>query len=597
MYLRHTTVRKKGKTHTYWNLVRSVRQGSRVRQEVVARLGKLDARGRAKAKALADQITGRRTHPSLFEPVETEADGGVEVRLKDVRLERSRRFGDIFLGWTLWRSLRLDELFAELIPRGREEIAWSTLAAVLVICRLCEPSSELHIAEDLHRRTALDDLLGLPAEKVNDDRLYRALDRILPHKEAVEEHLKARLGELFDIRYDLLLYDITSTYFEGLAQRNPQAQRGYSRDHRPDCKQVCIALVVTREGIPLSYEVFDGNRVDVTTVEEIVSAVEDRFGAADRIWVMDRGMVSEDNLEWLRAGKRRYLIGANKSELRHFEAQIVDKRNWNKIRDDVEVKLCAGPDGEETFILCRSKTRKAKDKAIVERFAKRLKEQLDSLRRRLERARKPAGRSQVERQIGRVLARNSRASGKYQVQVEETDKCPSGLRLLVQENAAWSEWAEQIEGCYLLRSNVKDWTDQELWRTYIQLTEAEAAFRIEKSELSIRPIWHQREDRVQAHIFVCFLAYVLWKTLEQWQSRAGLGNSPRTVLEELGQIQSADVVLPTVDGRELRVRCVVRPGSSQAVILERLGLQLPTRLRIPKGVQDAAFVVTTSGPS
>jgi transposase len=597
VYLRHTTVRKKGKTHTYWNLVRSVRQGSRVRQEVVARLGKLDARGRAKAKALSDRITGRRTHPSLFEPVESTTDESVEVRLKDVRLERSRRFGHVFLGWTLWRSLRLDELFAELIPPGREEIPWSTLAAVLVICRLCEPSSELHIAEDLYRRTALDDLLGLPSEKVNDDRLYRSLDRILPHKEAVEKHLKGRLGELFDIRYDLLLYDVTSTYFEGLAQRNPQAKRGYSRDHRPDCKQVCIALVVTREGIPLSYEVFDGNRVDVTTVEEIVSAVEDRFGAADRIWVMDRGMVSEPNLEWLRAGKRRYLIGASKSELRHFEAQIVDKRNWNRIREDVEVKLCTGPDGEETFILCRSKSRKAKDKAIVERFAKRLEEKLDSLRRRLERAKKPAGRSQVERQIGRMLAKNSRAAGKYQVQVEETDQCPSGLRLLVQKNAAWSEWAEQIEGCYLLRSNVKDWTDEELWRTYIQLTEAEAAFRIEKTELSIRPIWHQREDRVQAHLFVCFLAYVLWKTLEQWQSRAGLGNSPRTVLEELAQIQSADVVLPTVDRRELRVRCIVRPGSSQTLILERLGIQLPTRLRIPKGVQDAGIVVTTSGPS
>ena len=586
MYLRHTTVRKKGKTHVYWSLVRSVRTGHRVRQEVVARLGELDARGRAKAKALAQWITGRRTEGSLFEPQELEEDASAQVRLKHVHLDRARRFGDVFLGLTLWRSLELDELFGRLIPRGREEVAWSTLAAALTICRLCEPSSELHIAEDLYRKTALDDLLGLPDEKVNDDRLYRALDQILPHKVEVEKHIKARLGELFGIRYDILLYDVTSTYFEGLCPRNPKAQRGYSRDHRPDCKQVCIALVVSREGLPLGYEVFDGNRVDVTTVEEIVTAVEQRYGAADRVWVMDRGMASEHNLEWLRCGGRRYLIGANKAELRRFEAKIVDSADWRQIREGIEVKLCPGPDGEETFVLCRSSARKQKDKAIVDRFARQLEERLGSLRRRLERAAKPVDRAGVERQIGRILERTSRASGKYTVRVVECSERSSGLELVVEENAAWQEWSEQIEGCYLLRTNVKGWTDKELWETYIQLTQAEAAFRIEKSELSIRPVWHQREDRVRAHIFVCFLAYVMWKTLEQWQSRAGLGNSPRTLLDELGQIQSADVVLPTVDGRELRVRCVVKPSPAQKALLDRLGLELPRRLRIPKPIDD-----------
>ena len=584
VYLRHKTVTKNGKTHTYWMLVRSVRHGRRVRQEVVATLGKLDTEGRKKARALANHMMGRRMDRTLFEPREPVIDSMAMVRVNEVRLERGRRFGDVYLGLTLWNALRLDELLVRLMPEGLEDCPWSTLAAIHVINRLCKPSSDLHLAETVYRQTALDNLLGVPEDKVNDDRLYRALDHLLPHKEAIEQHLKKRLGELFDIHYDLLLYDVTSTYFEGLAKRNPQAQRGYSRDHRPDCKQVCIALVVTREGIPLAHEVFDGNRVDVTTVQQIVETIEKRFGAADRIWVMDRGMVSEANLKWLRAGNRRYLIGATKSELRHFEQQIIEKRDWKRIREDVEVKICPGPDGNETFVLCRSEARKEKDRAIVDRFAKRLQDKLESLRRRLERMKSTADRVQVERQIGRILERYSRASGKFEVVAEETKECASGLRLIVREDRTWSDWSQRIEGCYLLRSNVADWTEDELWRTYIQLTDAEDAFRAQKSDLAIRPVWHHREDRVKAHIFVCFLAYALWKTLEQWQSRAGLGHSPRTVLDELAQIHSSDVVLPTIDGREIRVRCVVKPDAAQAALLDRLGVELPRRLRVSKAV-------------
>ena len=270
MYLRHSRIRKDGKTHTYWRRVRSVRRDGKVMQETVAQLGELDAEGRAKARALARTITGRDEQRELFEDAAHEAPP-VPVRLHQVRLERGRSFGDVWLGWTLWRALKLDEICAELLPQGREAVPWPVMAAVLVIARLCEPSSELHIAEDWYRRTALEDLLSLPAESVNEQRLYRALDQLLPHKEAIEQHLKARLGELFALEYDLLLYDVTSTYFEGLAEDNTLAQRGYSRDHRPDCKQVCIALVVTREGVPLGYEVFAGNRVDVTTVEPVTA--------------------------------------------------------------------------------------------------------------------------------------------------------------------------------------------------------------------------------------------------------------------------------------------------------------------------------------
>jgi len=586
MYLRHTTLRKDGKVHRYWRLVRSVRVGRKVIQQTVAQLGELDADGRARAKALARAITGDREQSDLFEP--GVAEEAIAVRLKRIRLERGRTFGDVWLGWTLWRALHLDEVLERLLPEGREAVPWSTMAAVLVLARLCEPSSELHIAEDWYRRTALEDLLALPAPLVNDDRLYRALDRLLPHKRTLEQHLVARLGELFALDYDLLLYDVTSTYFEGLAESNPLAQRGYSRDHRPDCKQVCLALVVTRDGMPLGYEVFAGNRTDVTTVEEIVAAMEARYGVAERIWVMDRGMTSEDNLEWLRESGRRYLVGTPKTELRKWARQIADARDWHAVRDGIEAKQCVGPEGTETFVLVRSIERREKERAMHERFCRRIEAGLERLGQRVRRARRALDPRRLERQLGRLLERNQRAAGRYVIDFVPDPTVPAGVRLAWTARPEWDDWARWSEGCYVLRTNVADWTPEDLWRTYIQLTDAEAAFRIQKSELGLRPIWHQRADRVEAHILVCFLAYVLWKTLEQWQQRAGLGHSPRTVLEELRRIQSTDVVLPTEDGREIRLRCVVRPDAAQAALLDRLGLELPERLRIRRPLLEPA---------
>ena len=579
MYLRHTTRVKDGKAHTYWRLVRSVRVGRKVVQQTVAQLGELDAEGRAQARALARTITGGREQADLFAPILAEAPP-IPVRLDRVRLERSRLFGDVWLGWTLWRALHLDTLLERLLPIGREEVPWATMALVLVLARLCEPSSELHIAEDWYRRTALDDVLALPAPLVNDDRCYRALDRLLPHKTALEQHLVRRLGELFALDYELLLYDVTSTYFEGAAARNPLAQRGHSRDHRPDCKQVCLALVVTREGMPLGYELFAGNKTDVTTVKEIVGTMETRYGQAQRIWVMDRGMTSAANLTWLRQTDRRYVVGTPKSELRKWATQIAEAQDWHTVREGVEAKRCAGPDGVETFVLIRSVERREKERAMHQRFAQRIEAGLTTLTHRLAHARRPLERGPIERQLGRLLARNPRAASRYLIEIVADASVPSGLRLAWRARSEWDDWARHSEGCYLLRSNIADWSPEDLWRTYIQLTDAEAAFRIQKSELVIRPIWHQREDRVKAHILVCFLAYVLWKTLEQWQHRAGLGRSPRTILEELGRIQSTDIVLPTTDGREMRLRCVVRPDLAQARLLDRLGLVLPERLRI-----------------
>jgi len=578
MYLRHTTRRKDGKVHTYWRLVRSVRMGRKVVQQTVAQLGELDAQGRARAKALARALVGAPPQAELF-PAAGEEVAVIPVRLDRVRLERTRRFGDVWLGWTLWRALQLDTLVTALLPPGREAVPWGTMTAVLVLARLCEPSSELHIAEAWYRQTALDNVLGVSADLINDDRLYRALDRLLPHKRRLEQHLVRRLGELFAVDYELLLYDVTSTYFEGQAANNPLAKRGYSRDHRPDCKQVCLALVVTREGLPLGYELFAGNRTDVTTVEEIVETMEARYGLAQRIWVMDRGMTSEDNLTWLRSSGRRYLIGTPKSELRKWAGALTEGRDWTAVREGVEAKACVGPEGGETFLLVRSVERREKERAMHARFAERIEAGLTRLAGRLQRARRPVDRGRVERQIGRLLAHQAHAAGRYVIDVVEAPTLASGIRLTWTTRSEWDDWARWSEGCYVLRSNILDWSPEELWRTDVQLSDAEAAFRIQKSDLALRPIWHQRADRVQAHILVCFLAYVLWKTLEQWQQRAGLGHSPRTILEELRRIQSTDVVLPTPDEREVRLRCVVRPDRAQALLLDRLGLDLPERLQ------------------
>jgi transposase len=579
MYLRHTTVTKNGKTHTYWRLVRSVRVGSKVRQETVAQLGELDAQGRVRARALAEAIVGIERQPGLFDDVV--APEPVQVDLHRFRLERGRRFGDVWLGWRLWQALELDQLLDRLLPQQREEIPWGQMAAVLVIARLCEPSSELHIAEDWFRRTALGDLLGIADEKVNDDRLYRAHDHLLPHKPALEEHLRERLGTLFGVEYDLLLYDITSTYFEGQARANPMAQRGYSRDHRPDCKQVLIGLVVTRDGYPLGYEVFAGNRNDGTTVKEIVLRMEQRYGQQQRIWVLDRGMVSEATLAWLKERGSRYIVGTPRSRLKEF-ARAVRAGGWQALREGLEVQRCADGHGEETFILCRSADRAAKEQAMRDRFVARIRAGLVKIRAACRRQRCDVGK--IERRVGRLLGQNSRAAGLFRVVV--TARPDGGAMIHWSRKPAVQAWARVSQGCYVLRSNVSDWPVEDLWRAYMHLTDAEAAFRIHKSDLRLRPVWHQKPERVQAHILVCFLAYVLRKTLEAWSVRAGLGNSPTTLLEELARIQSTDLVAPTTDGRTVRLRCVVRPDKAQAILLDHLGLKLPQRLRLPRGMRQ-----------
>lgn len=571
MYIRKITRKKDGKTHAYWALVESRRTERGPRQHVVAYLGEMDAGGRLGLQKAAE---GRSDHQvDLYENVEPE---WVEVNVRGVRTERVRDFGDIWLALQLLKRLRLVAFFHQVMPPGREKIPWADLTCILTIARFCEPRSELYIAEHFYGHTALADLMGIPNELVYDNRLYRALDKLLPHKEALEKHLKQRFGELFNIEYDLLLYDVTSTYFEGEAAINPQAKRGYSRDKRPDCKQVCIALVVTKEGIPLGYEVFDGNRHDSTTVEEIVEKMEARYGAADRIWVMDRGMVSENNIEFLSQNHRRYIIGTPKSLLKKFERELLSG-DWQKINEGLQVKKCASPDGtEETFILCRSAARKEKEQAMLERFSNKIEKELQKIQTSCEKGRLK-NLAVAERRIGRLLGRNSRAAGLFDIKVVK-NQADGRLSILWRKVTDRQSWQQLTQGCYILRSNIAHWSAEELWNAYIHLTDVEAAFRIQKNDLVLRPIWHQTEKRVQAHILVCFLAYVLWKCLSQMCKNSGLGNEPRKIIDEIKRIKLTDVILPTKKGVEIRLPCVSKPDDHQRILLQHLGLKIPARL-------------------
>jgi len=479
MYIRKKTRIKDGKRHDYWALVESYRTERGPRQRTVAWLGELDKAGRL---GVASAAKGSRIYQrKLFaEDVEPQ---WVEVNVKGVRVENIRDFGGPWLCLELIGRMRLDRFFSENITSGREKVPWAAMALVLVICRLCRPSSELHIAEHFFDQTALSDLLGIASNKINENRLYRSLDKVLPHKEGLERHLKERAGSLFNLDYDLFLYDVTSTYFEGESLGNELAQRGYSRDHRRDCKQVCIGLVVTKDGFPLGYEVFGGNRSDVTTVEEIVEVMEGRYGKANRIWVMDRGMASSRNFEFLNREGRKYILGANRGQLKSYEGEL-RKKDWQKVQPGLEVKRVESPDGQEVFILCRSRDRAKKEKAMHDRFEQRIEEGLTQMARGCEKRRYQA--KVIERRVGKLLGRNSRASGLFDVQVEKGPN--GGATVSWTKRDEWRDWSRLSEGCYMLRTNISDWPPEELWKAYIQLTEAEEAFRIQKTDLNIRPI-------------------------------------------------------------------------------------------------------------
>jgi transposase len=525
--------------------------------------------------------------PSNVEPPADDAQVA-RVLLNKVRLERTRQFGACFLGLELWKRLELDRFFAQAIDGESADVPWSRVAALLAINRLCAPGSELAIEQRWYPSTALDDLLQFDEGKINDTRLYRCLDRILPHKTELERHLKNRYGELFGAEFDVLLYDLTSTYVEGAAEKIPMVRRGYSRDHRPDCEQLVIALIVNNEGFPFSYETFDGNRTDVSTMETILRMVERKYGKARRIWVFDRGIVSEENLAAIRKRDGQYLTGTPRSQMKKFEAELL-KDDWTQVRPEVEVKKASIPQGEETYILCRTSGRKEKEKAIRNRFSNSMETALKGLEKAIVKGRLK-DRNKMERRLGKIQARHPQVNDLYDVALKDTAE---GVRLIWQIKEDRKNWRESREGAYLLRTNLKAETAEELWSKYMQLTEAEASFRALKSELSIRPLFHQLEPRVKAHVMVAFLGYALWVTLKHLlrrrpalvdkRSASHVENlqpmTPMKAIALLSTLQSADIVLPTTDGREIRLRRITEPTAEQKLLLRQLGISLPEHLQ------------------
>jgi transposase len=591
VFLRRHRKTEDGVNYDYWSLCESVRTAAGPRQRIVATLGKLtpdEARPDAGCEELRSLLEGRPAarQMRLGENASAKAsptEAAPRWELADIsalRVERVRDFGEPWLGLALWHRLGLHTLLASLIEPGKEEVPWQDIAAVLTTARFCAQRSELGIAEHWYERTALEDITGIPLSKINDDRLYRGLDVLAAHKDKLCSHLMERYRDWFGIRFEFLIYDVTSTFFEGQAEGNCKAARGYSRDQRSDCKQVCIGLVCSPEGLPLSFEVFAGNRADVTTVEEIVLGMEKKYGQAERVWVMDRGMVSEKNIEFLRARNARYLVGTPKSQLRDFEKQLLDQEDWHEVQDGLEARLVPHPDGkgQEQYVICRSTARAEKERAMLARQTGHLTAELTKIDAALRR--KPqTDLEKLGRRIGRWLGKYPAAAKVMTVEVLRNEQgAAAGLEIT--SSLEKGQRTDRHHGAYVLRTNCTETDPAKLWRWYIQLTQAEAAFRTAKSDLKLRPIYHQKTERVEAHILVCFLALALWRVLEQWMSGKGLGTCARKLVAEINSIKSMDVVLPVKRDEqivELTVRTVARPDRHVAELLTRLDLELPRR--------------------
>ena len=577
MFLRQHHRSKDGKEHGYWSLVETVRTPDGPRQRTICYLGELNDSAQARWQKTIEAFNeqGESTQLKLFpnDAAFPDDPSVARVLVKKVRVERTRRFGDCYLGLELWKRLGLQEFFAQHLDQEIADVPWSRVAAVLAINRLCAPGSELAIERHWYPSTALDDLLHIAKGKINDTRLYRCLDRLLPLKTKLEQHLKQRFGELFQAEFDVLLYDLTSTYVEGAAEENPMMRRGYSRDHRPDCEQLVLALIVNQDGFPFSYELFDGNRADVSTVETILRTVERKHGKARRVWIFDRGVVSEENLVAIRKRGGQYLVGTARSKLKQFEQELL-KDDFEKIRPEVEVKQIRIPGGEETYILCRTAGRKEKEKAIRSRFVAKIEKALAGLEKRIAEG-QLKDRFKMERNLGRIQASHPQVADLYEMAVKDSKEGP---RLVWRQKPEQQQWLEAREGAYLLRTNLTVDGAADLWKKYMQLTEVESAFRTLKSELAIRPLFHQLEKRVKAHVLVAFLGYALQVTLKHLLKRSGSEYSPAQALKRLSELYSVDIVLPTVEGREIWLRRITKREEDQERLLNQLRLELPERL-------------------
>ncbi len=595
MFLRRYSRTKDGKKHVYYALVESVRTAAGPRQNVVAHLGELnhDQEHRWQRTVTFYNRQGDAQQLRLFPddddvPLPDDPDV-VRIRLDSVGWSNGRRFGDVWLAHWLWHYVGLDKIVARHVPQGKETIPPADIVAIEVINRLCQPCSDFALAEHWYAATGLEDLLGVPDSAVTKDRLYRTLDQFRQAQAHIENDLQDSFGTLFHLDYELLLYDLTSSYFEGLAEENDLAARGYSRDHRSDCQQVVLALVVTREGFPLAHYTLAGNTKDVQTVERVVQAIEQRFGKSNRVWVMDRGMISQETLAFLGKSGRRYLLATKRSALASFQAELRTP-GWQRLPDrEVDVKLFKR--GRVHYLLACSKPRRHKERAIRRRQRRGLAKDLKKLQARVAKGRLKK-RDKIAEAIGKLKERYPKARPFVDITITDSPMSVTCTWQMAKFKAALAR-----DGAYLLRSNQAGWSAQEFWETYIQLTVVERAFRVLKSELLLRPIWHHYRGRTEAHIFVCVLAYALWKTLDHLAKRAGLqtlihkpdpqrGNAapkprpmtPEVILRELGNIQIGDIELETTSGEKLVLRRVARPNSEQKRILEALHLQLPERL-------------------
>jgi transposase len=575
MFLRSNTRIKDGKQHRYYTVVESRRlRSGKVVQRQVLYLGEInDSQQAAWRRTLEvfDEDDHRFTPLSLFpedRPVPADAIDSVQVKLSEMKLERARPYGNCWLGCELWRQLQLDRFWSGKLPPGRESVAWPQVLELLVVNRLIDPGSEFRVHRHWFDQSAMDVLLGQDFAVAEKDRLYRCLDRVLEHKQELFVHLQQRWKDLFDAEFDLLLYDLTSTYVEGEAEQNPKARYGYSRDKRPDCKQVVIALIVTPAGLPLAYEVMAGNTSEKTTLRGFLERIESLYGKARRVWLMDRGIPTEALLQEIRTSRQEtfYLVGTSRAKVKQYEKRWLELP-WHKVRESVEVKLFA--QGGELYVLAKSEGRQAKEMAMRRKKLARLLRKLRAMRRSCPK------RDQLLMRVGAAKTDAGRAFGFVKINLPQADQEVTKETFTFQLDKARLKETEMRDGHYLLRTNLVAEDPAVLWDRYVQLTQIEAAFKCLKSDLGIRPIHHQLEHRVDAHILIAFLAYCLTVTLRHRLRMQAPGLTPRAVLEKLAGIQMLDVSFPTTDGRRLVMPRYTEPNPEQALLLHQLNLILP----------------------
>lgn len=573
MFLKSHRIFKDGKEHLYYSLCESLRVSrKRVLQRQVLHLGELNTNQLERWQRTIEVIEedGRRHQMRLFaerrgeQAVAVVPEDVAEVLLSSLVVRRPRSFGACWIGCKVFEQLGLREFWQEALGQEAGAVPWAKVVELLAVNRLIAPRSELSVHEKWFPQSAMATLLESDARVAEKDRLYRALDRIIAHKAALEKHLAARWQDLFGASFDVLLYDLTSTYFEGQAEEVDKAQRGYSRDHRPDCKQVLLAVVVTPEGFPLSYEVFAGHRADVTTLQEMLEVVEARHGRARRIWVFDRGIVSEENLETLRRRGGSYLVGTPRSALKAYEAKLLDG-DWQSVSAQVEVQLIAQE--KETYVLARSRPRAQKEKAMRVRVVRALMRDLIRLRRLIRHGRLK-DQTKVLLRLGGLAERYPQAWRYVEIKAE-------GLTLSWQWDRKALALAQSRDGAYLLRTNVVGSDPATLWRQYIQLTEVEAVFRALKSDLAIRPIWHFTPQRVEAHIMVAFLGYCLWVCLKAKLRAAAPSLTPWQLLDQFARIQLVEVWFKLRAGGCICLERITQPEPAHAALIDQLGWPLP----------------------